>query len=104
VNPYTPVTDNRRLLPDGWVCTALWYVTHRGLPADLGFRQQLGLFAARIARCHGLGQAKVWEDPFWVWQWPDWVWNEAAAQVPLPPAPPPVPLLPYGYTEAGDYG
>lgn len=93
------------LLPAGMRCSALWYVLHRGLPADLDYLKGLGLAAARLASWEGLEPWQVPEGPYWVHQWPERIWDDVARQ--------PAGVLRelgrprdepgHGYWEAGDY-
>lgn len=125
-SPYGPV-NNHAMCPPGYRVTAYWWASHRGLPADLGYLQELGLRAARAASWLGIAPVRVPEGPYWCHTWEPWLWDTAAAGlvIPCPPAPPP-PVPPLyrhsgdpawesadgdpegygdpGYREAGDYG
>ena len=69
------------LLPPGYRATAYWWACHRGLPVQLGYLQELGLRAARLAWQHGIPAARVPEGPFWCHTWPAGIWAGAEAQL-----------------------
>jgi hypothetical protein len=83
MNPYGPVTalPGQPLLPAGWRCSAFYWAARRGLPVTLSYLLELGLQAARIARWHGLPEARTPEGPYIVHQWPEWVFEQAAARL-----------------------
>lgn len=61
--------------------TAAWWTVKHDLPGERDALLALGLTAFRLARWHGLAEAKVVEGPYCVHQWPARIWIEAVAQL-----------------------